>query len=74
MRHLPRAWAPRAHERDRWQLVKVDIDEQLEAAKACNITSIPALVAFVDGRPVSQIVGAVPRARVRKLLDPLRSR
>jgi putative thioredoxin len=54
--------------------VKVDIDEQLEAAKACNITSIPALVAFVDGRPVSQIVGAVPRARVRKLLDPLRSR
>jgi thiol-disulfide isomerase/thioredoxin len=56
----------------RWRLIKSNIDEQPKVAEACNIRSIPTLVAIVDGKPASQIVGAVPGARVRQFLDAIR--
>ncbi len=63
-----------ARDADRWRLIKVDIDEQPDPAKECDIRSLPTLVAFVNGKPVSQIVGAVQPARVRQFLDAIPSR
>jgi thioredoxin-like negative regulator of GroEL len=36
---------------------------------ACDVRSIPTFVAFAAGRPVKQIVRAVPPARVRSFLE-----
>jgi len=55
----------------RWRLIKSDIDKEPKPAEACDIRSIPTLVAFENGKVASQIVGAVPRARVRQFLEAL---
>jgi len=58
-----------ARDADRWRLIKSDIDKEPKPAQACDIRSIPTLIAFAKGKPASQVVGAVPRARVRQLLE-----
>jgi thiol-disulfide isomerase/thioredoxin len=62
-----------ARDAERWRLIKIDIDEHPDPAKDCDIRSVPTLVAFVNGKPVSQIVGAVPAARVRRFLEAIPS-
>lgn len=41
---------------------KVNVDEQMELAEKYNISSIPTLILFKDGKVVDQIVGAMPLA------------
>ena len=53
----------------RWRLVKVNSDENPELSAQFNVRSIPFVVAFVDGRPVSQFVGAQPEGAIRAFLD-----
>lgn len=60
-----------ARDAHRWRYFKSEIDAQPRSARACNIESVPTLVAFVHGQPVNQIVGAVPRKRLREFLDSL---
>jgi len=71
-RVLMRALEPEiARDADRWRLIKSDIDDQPAVAKDCNIRSVPTLLAFVNGKPVSQIVGAVSAERIRQFLEAL---
>lgn len=48
---------------------KVDVDSNPEISVKYGIRSIPALLIFKDGEVVDQIVGAVPKAQIKKQLD-----
>jgi putative thioredoxin len=53
------------------RLVKVDTEAAPRLAAAFRIQSIPAVIAFADGKPVSSFVGAIPRADVDRFIDSL---
>ena len=54
-----------------WKLVKVNSDESPELSAQFGVRSIPFVVAFVDGRPVSQFLGAQPEGAIRAFLEKL---
>jgi putative thioredoxin len=51
------------------KLVKVDIDKNPAYAGQLRVQSIPAVFAFVDGRPVDGFMGALPDSQVRDFVD-----
>ncbi|HET6762604.1 MAG TPA: thioredoxin [Longimicrobiaceae bacterium] len=51
------------------KVVKVDIDENQRTAARFNIRSAPTMIFFKDGKPVDQIVGAVPRPRIEAMIE-----
>ncbi len=54
-------------------LTKMDIDKHPEVAGQMGIKSIPAVVAFVDGKPVDALMGAVPESQIKAFIDKLPS-
>ena len=48
---------------------KVDVDSNPETSMKFAIRSIPTLLVFKDGKPVDQVIGAVPKAVLKKRLD-----
>ncbi len=55
----------------RFKLVKVNSDENQDLAATFGIRSIPDVMAFRDGKPVSHFLGAVPESQVRTFIDNL---
>lgn len=55
----------------RWRLVKVNSDENPELSAQFGVRSIPFVVAFADGKPVSHFLGAQPEGAVRAFLGQL---
>ena len=55
----------------RVKLVKVNSDENPELSSAFGIRSIPNVIAFRDGKAVSQFMGALPEGQVRAFIDKL---
>jgi thioredoxin 1 len=55
-----------AAEQDNLQIVKLNVDENPETAAAYRVTSIPALNVYQGGQVVKQIIGAKPKAALRK--------
>ena len=55
----------------RVKLVKVNSDDNQELASAYGVRSIPNVIAFKDGRPAAQFVGAVPESQVRAFMEQL---
>jgi len=55
----------------RVKFVKVNSDDNQEVSQACAIRSIPNVIAFRDGRPAAQFMGAVPEGEVRAFFDKL---
>ncbi len=53
------------------RLVKVDIDKNPAYAGELRVQSIPAVFAFVDGRPVDGFMGALPDSQVKAFVDKL---
>ena len=53
------------------KLVKIDIDQNPEIASQLRVQSIPAVFAFVDGRPVDGFMGALPESQIRQFIDRL---
>jgi putative thioredoxin len=53
------------------KLVKVDIDANPRFAGQLRVQSIPAVFAFVDGRPVDGFMGAQPDSQVKAFVDRL---
>jgi len=53
------------------KLVKVDIDKNPAYAGQLRVQSIPAVFAFVDGRPVDGFMGALPDSQVKDFVDRL---
>lgn len=53
------------------KLAKVDIDKNPEIAQQLKIQSIPAVFAFIGGRPVDAFQGALPESQVKAFVDKL---
>jgi len=53
----------------RFKLAKVNSDENQELAAAFGVRSIPDVMAFRAGKPVSHFLGAVPESQVRAFID-----
>jgi putative thioredoxin len=50
-------------------LAKLDVDANPYTASQFGIQSIPMVIAFADGRPVDQFLGAMPEPAVRQWLE-----
>jgi putative thioredoxin len=53
------------------KLVKMNIDEHPSVAGQLGIQSIPAVIAFVNGRPADGFIGALPEGQVMAFLERL---
>ena len=51
------------------KLVKIDIDQNQAIAGQMGIQSIPAVIAFVGGRPVDGFMGAIPESEIRAFVE-----
>jgi len=52
------------------KIAKVNVDEAAELAGQFNVMSIPTLLIFKGGKPVDQIVGAMPKDKLLAKLNP----
>jgi thioredoxin 1/putative thioredoxin len=52
-------------------IVQIDIDRSPLLARELGIQSVPTFMVFHQGRPVNGKVGALRKAQLRELLDPL---
>ena len=52
------------------KVAKINVDEEPELAGEFNVMSIPTLLVFKNGKPVDQIVGAMPKDRLLAKLNP----
>lgn len=55
--------------RGKVKLVKMNIDDYPEVAGQLGIQSIPAVIAFVDGRPADGFMGAQPESQVKQFIE-----
>jgi putative thioredoxin len=51
------------------RLVKMNIDDHPHVAGQLGIQSIPAVIAFVDGRPLDGFMGALPEGQVKQFIE-----
>jgi thioredoxin 1 len=51
------------------KVAKLDVDNNKQVAGKYGVRGIPTLMLFKDGQVVDQIVGAVPKTRIKELLD-----
>src|SRR5271166_1019102 len=52
------------------KVVKLNVDENINAAGKFNIRGIPTLLVFKGGQVAEQIVGAQPKESILKVLAP----
>ena len=52
---------------------KLDVDANPNTAITYGVRGIPTLLIFQDGRPVDQVVGAVPKGTLKKRIDSVLS-
>jgi len=53
----------------RVSFAKLNVDENPEVSMKYGIRSIPTLLVFKDGKPVDQIVGALPKKEMQKRVE-----
>ena len=53
----------------RVKLVKMNIDDHPAIAGQLGIQSIPAVIAFADGKPLDGFMGALPESKVTEFID-----
>lgn len=54
----------------RLKVGKVDVDKNPQVATQLGIRGIPALILFKGGKPIEQIIGAVPKAHIIGKIEP----
>ncbi len=52
-------------------LCKMDVEKYPEVSQQMGVQSIPAVVAFVDGRPAEAFMGAKPESEIRAFVDKI---
>ena len=53
----------------RVKFAKMNVDENMSTPGRYGIRGIPALLLFKEGKVVDQVVGAVPKAKIKEMLD-----
>lgn len=61
-----------AEERTDVKVGKVNVDEQMELAMRFQVSSIPMLVVFKDGKAVAKSVGYRPKAEIAAMVEGTR--
>ncbi|NLU84492.1 thioredoxin [Rhodococcus sp. HNM0569] len=56
---------------DKLTIAKLDIDENPATARDFQVMSIPTLILFKDGKPLTTIVGTKGKAALLKDLEPV---
>ncbi|MCX7647530.1 MAG: thioredoxin [Elusimicrobiales bacterium] len=51
------------------KVVKVNTDENPQSASNYQISAIPTLLFFKDGKVVKELVGVLPKEEIKKVLD-----
>jgi thioredoxin 1 len=51
------------------KVAKLNVDDNKQTPTKYGVRGIPTLMLFKDGQVVDQIVGAVPKSRIKELLD-----
>jgi thioredoxin 1 len=51
------------------RIVKLDADNNPDTVRAYNVMSMPTLTMFRGGQVVSQVVGAMPKSKLRAQID-----
>ncbi len=51
------------------KVVKLNVDENVDAAGRFNVRGIPTLLIFKGGQVADQIVGAVPKEQIQKVVE-----
>jgi len=60
-----------AEEQDgRLKVAKLDVDGNMATARKYNVSSIPTLILFKDGKDVQRVVGYNTKDRLMKVLSP----
>ncbi|MEV4654551.1 thioredoxin [Micromonospora sp. NPDC049301] len=54
---------------DQVSIVKLNIDENPETARAYRVMSVPTLTVFKNGQPVQSIAGAKPKGELVRLIE-----
>ncbi|MEO3770836.1 thioredoxin [Micromonospora sp. B9E7] len=54
---------------DQVTIVKLNIDENPETARAYRVMSVPTLTVFKNGQPVQSIAGAKPKGELVRLIQ-----
>ncbi len=57
-----------AKENEDLKIVSVDVDKERELAMEHQISSIPCLAVFEDGKEISREVGALPKEKILKMM------
>ena len=53
----------------KFSFVKIDVDANSQTPMQFGIRSIPALLLFKDGQVAEQVIGAVPKAVLKKKIE-----
>ena len=51
------------------EFVKIDVDEEMDAARKYGISSIPNVIAFKNGAPVDNHLGFAPEAVLTEFIE-----
>ncbi len=57
-------------ERDDVKILSLDIDENQSTAAQYEVLSVPTMILFKDGQLVKRMVGAMPKRKLLKELEP----
>jgi thioredoxin 1 len=55
--------------RGKLKVCKLNVDEEREIALKYSIRSIPTLILFKEGKPVEQIIGALPKSALKSKIE-----
>ena len=53
----------------KFTLAKLNVDENQAHAQRFGVMSIPTLILFKDGQPVDMVVGAAPKAELKRWIE-----
>ena len=57
-------------ERDDLRIAKLNIDENQQTAARYQVMSIPTMILFKNGQPARTVIGAMPKPRLEKEIEP----
>ena len=53
---------------DKFNICKLDTDKNIEIAQKYEITSIPSIILFKNGKQIEKVIGLQPKERLLELL------